>query len=353
MAHLRRRPGEHPVLAARSDHGRELRHAARRVAVPHRQLRSAARSSRCRRLRSTPTAPSLRPSGRAARAVSIDPASGELLWSQRFDERPRTFPRGLSGRGVAYWESGATRRVLMVTPGYQLLAIDARSGDLDPGFGDKGVVDMRRQLTYDVPDFDKAEIGLHTAPIVASGIIVVGSAHLPGGAPPTKEHIKGVVSGFDARTGKKLWTLHRHSRPRPAGQRHVAQRVVDVHRQRRVVGADVGRRTTRARLRAGRGADGRLLRRASPRRQPVLELAGRARREDRQAGVALPDDAPRHLGLGHAERAHPGRHHRRRPRHQGRGRAHQAELPLRVRSHHGPAGLADRRSAGAQGRPGR
>ena len=140
-------------------------------------------------------------------AVSIDPASGELLWERRFDERPRTFPRALSGRGVAYWESGATKRVFMVSPGYQLLAIDAKTGELDPTFGTKGVVDMRRQLTYDVPDFDKAEIGLHTAPIVASGVIVVGSAHLPGGAPATKEHIKGVVAGYDVRSGKKLWTF--------------------------------------------------------------------------------------------------------------------------------------------------
>lgn len=35
-------------------------------------------------------------------AVAIDPASGELLWQARVDERPRTAPRGLSGRGVAY-----------------------------------------------------------------------------------------------------------------------------------------------------------------------------------------------------------------------------------------------------------
>ena len=81
-------------------------------------------------------------------AVSLDPASGELLWSRRFDERPRTFPRGLSGRGVAYWQSGATRRVFMVSPGYQLLAIDATTGELDPAFGTKGVVDMRTQLGY-------------------------------------------------------------------------------------------------------------------------------------------------------------------------------------------------------------
>ena len=138
-------------------------------------------------------------------AVSIDPATGELLWSRRFDERPRTFPRGLSGRGVAYWESGTTKRIFMVSPGYQMLSIDAKTGELDPAFGVKGVLDMRKHLGYPVDDVDKAEIGLHSAPIVANGIVIVGSAHLPGGAPATKEHIKGVIMGFDARTGKKVW----------------------------------------------------------------------------------------------------------------------------------------------------
>ncbi|MGE4223009.1 MAG: PQQ-binding-like beta-propeller repeat protein [Vicinamibacterales bacterium] len=137
--------------------------------------------------------------------VAIDPATGELLWARRFDERPRTYPRGLSGRGVAYWENGATKRVLFVSPGYQMLSIDAVTGELDPAFGAKGVLDMRRHLGYAVPDLDKAEIGLHSAPIVANGVVIVGSAHLPGGAPPTKEHIKGVIMGFDVRTGKKLW----------------------------------------------------------------------------------------------------------------------------------------------------
>lgn len=77
-------------------------------------------------------------------AVSLDPSSGELLWAKRFDERPRTFPRGLSGRGVAYWESGAMKRVFMVSPGYQMLSIDATTGELDPAFGAKGVAKLLR-----------------------------------------------------------------------------------------------------------------------------------------------------------------------------------------------------------------
>lgn len=137
--------------------------------------------------------------------VSLDPATGELLWARRFDERPRTFPRGLSGRGVAYFDGGGIKRVFMVSPGYQLLSIDATTGQFDPAFGVKGVVDMRKQLGYPVEDVDKAEIGLHSAPIVAGGLVIVGSAHLPGGAPPTKEHIKGVIAGYDVRTGRQVW----------------------------------------------------------------------------------------------------------------------------------------------------
>ena len=106
---------------------------------------------------------------------------------------------------MAYWESGATKRVFFVSPGYQLLAIDAATGALDPAFGAKGVVDMRTQLGYPLEDVEKAEIGLHSAPIVVNGVIVVGAAHLPGGAPPTKEHIKGVIAGYDVRSGKQLW----------------------------------------------------------------------------------------------------------------------------------------------------
>ncbi|MEZ5293408.1 MAG: PQQ-binding-like beta-propeller repeat protein [Vicinamibacterales bacterium] len=140
-------------------------------------------------------------------AVSIDPTNGELLWQGRVDEQNRRGPRGLSGRGVAYWESGAAKRVYMVTPGYQLVAFDAVTGQRASGFGAGGVVDLRKELGYDVPDLATAEIGLHSAPIIANDVIVIGAAHLPGGAPATKEHIKGVIRGYDARTGRRLWTF--------------------------------------------------------------------------------------------------------------------------------------------------
>ena len=52
------------------------------------------------------------------------------------------------------------------------------------------------------------EAGLHAAPIVAGDTIVVGAAHLPGGAPKSMRNVKGYIRGFDARTGERKWIFH-------------------------------------------------------------------------------------------------------------------------------------------------
>ena len=66
-----------------------------------------------------------------AHAVAIDAATGELLWMYRLDEgkRAAASPRPLSGRGVAYWTDGkGDERIFFVTVGYQLVALDAKTG---------------------------------------------------------------------------------------------------------------------------------------------------------------------------------------------------------------------------------
>jgi quinoprotein glucose dehydrogenase len=143
-------------------------------------------------------------------AYALDAATGELLWLYRMNEgkRGETAPRRLSGRGVAYYQNGNQKRVYFVTPGYQMVSIDATTGRQDPSFGLDGVVDLRRDLDQPNIDVETAEIGLHSAVIVVNGVIIVGAAHLPGTAPPAKEHIKGYIRGYDARTGKRLWIFH-------------------------------------------------------------------------------------------------------------------------------------------------
>ena len=63
--------------------------------------------------------------------VALDAQSGELLWVHRYPEGPRgvAAPRQLSGRGLSYWTDGrGDNRVLYVTPGYRLIALNAKTG---------------------------------------------------------------------------------------------------------------------------------------------------------------------------------------------------------------------------------
>lgn len=141
--------------------------------------------------------------------VALDAATGEILWTFRFEEgvRADNAPRQLSGRGLSYWEEGNEARVLFVTPGYQLIALDAATGDPVIDFGDNGVVDLKQNLDQRV-DIDTADIGLHATPIVAKDVVIVGAAHRTGGNPRSRENVKGFVRGFDVRTGERLWIFH-------------------------------------------------------------------------------------------------------------------------------------------------
>ena len=150
---------------------------------------------------------------------ALDAETGELLWIHRLDEgeRGEAAPRKLSGRGLAYWdESPELARIIYVTPGYQMVALDAKSGRPVSSFGTDGIVDLKQGLDQEL-DPITGEVGLHAAPVVADGVILVGAAHLPGGAPATKEKPKGYFRGFDARTGKRLWIFHTIPRPGEIG----------------------------------------------------------------------------------------------------------------------------------------
>ena len=109
--------------------------------------------------------------------------------------------------GLAYWTDGKEARILYVTPGYRLIALDAKTGNYATRFGQGGVVDLKRDFDQQI-DLITGEVGLHATPIVASDVVIVGAAHLTGGSPRSKTNVKGYVRGFDVRTGKRLWIFH-------------------------------------------------------------------------------------------------------------------------------------------------
>jgi quinoprotein glucose dehydrogenase len=150
--------------------------------------------------------------------VALDAGTGELLWmhSEQEGARGSNAPRQLSGHGVAYWSDGKQERILYVTPGYRLLALDAKTGIPVPSFGNNGVVDLKQDDDQEI-DLIHGDIGLHSTPIVAKNVVIVGAAHLTGGVPKSRKNVKGYVRGFDVRTGKRLWIFHTIPRPNEYG----------------------------------------------------------------------------------------------------------------------------------------
>jgi quinoprotein glucose dehydrogenase len=148
--------------------------------------------------------------GRTRNVVAIDPGSGETLWMWRPEEDERLIgaPRINPGRGVAYWTDGTDdARIYVVTPGYQLAALDTRTGRPIAAFGTDGIVDLMEEHRRrdGVPLI--GTIGASSPAVVVGDVVIVGSALHIGDDPPTKANTPGDVRGYDARTGDLLWTF--------------------------------------------------------------------------------------------------------------------------------------------------
>src|SRR5262249_4735333 len=111
-----------------------------------------------------------------------------------------------------YWTDGREERILYVTPGYFLVALNAKTGLRVPTFGKDGLVDLKTEDDQ-VIDPMSSEIGLHSTPMVAKNVVVIGAAHKSGGVPTSKTNVKGYIRGYDVKTGKRLWIFHTIPRP--------------------------------------------------------------------------------------------------------------------------------------------
>ena len=139
--------------------------------------------------------------------AAIDGATGETLWTYRLDEGARgdMAPRSVS-RGVEYWTDGKQQRIILITRGYRMVSLDAKTGLPDPSFGRAGVIDLYED--FDQPTPKDGTISSTSPAVVVNNVIVVGAALQAGTAPRSKENTKGYVRGYDVRSGKRIWTFH-------------------------------------------------------------------------------------------------------------------------------------------------
>src|SRR6266699_1799912 len=151
--------------------------------------------------------------------ISLDGKTGELIWAHSYREgnRAAIAPRQLSGRGVSYWTDGkGDERILYVTTGYRLIALNAKNGAMIPSFGENGVVDLKKGAVFGKGqqiDLETGEIGLHATPAVVKDVVIVGSSFKEGMTVVTHNNTKGLVRAFDVKTGKVLWTFNTIPRP--------------------------------------------------------------------------------------------------------------------------------------------
>jgi len=184
-------------------------------------------------------------------AVAIDPETGETLWSYRLEEgiRWQKAPRQFAGRGLTYWTDGNIERIILVTPGYHMVSLDARTGIPDPRFGVNGVVDLQAGLGFplvplavddtgslvisDAAPLRRARPGegwnaqtrtgadgsvgidpvhgqiANSSPaIMVNDVVVVGNSSIHGYYPIRVRNLPGFIRGYDVRTGRQLWKFN-------------------------------------------------------------------------------------------------------------------------------------------------
>lgn len=145
--------------------------------------------------------------GTGRTVVAADAATGETLWTYRGDDTAERGAVRANNRGVSYWSDGkGDDRILFVTPGYQLVALHAKTGLPVDNFGTAAHVDLWKGL--DRPVVEKGTIGATSPPIIVRDVAVVGAALRVGTALPKKENVPGYIRGYDVHTGKLLWTFH-------------------------------------------------------------------------------------------------------------------------------------------------
>jgi len=136
---------------------------------------------------------------------ALDAATGRELWRLNAFEGVEDAARGGLNRGLAYWKDGDDRRILFGARHY-LQAIDARTGRLVEGFGEKGRVNLKRDLGREAGD-----LGLvaNTPGVVFEDLIIIGMRLGEGPAPAAP----GPIRAYNVRTGELVWRFNTIPRP--------------------------------------------------------------------------------------------------------------------------------------------
>jgi len=138
--------------------------------------------------------------------IALNAVTGLKIWE--FDpklEHPHGFSE-VTSRGVSAWRDSSADsvtacalRIFIGTLDARLIALDGVTGKPCVDFGTSGEVD----LTADVKMRDPGDYQVTSAPAIYKDLVITGSSEGDNRAVTLE---RGIVRGFDARTGKLRWT---------------------------------------------------------------------------------------------------------------------------------------------------
>jgi len=135
---------------------------------------------------------------------AFDAGTGETVWQQEPFARTLEELQAQSTRGVDYWRGGGDQRIFVIRGEY-LYALNAKTGKTYRDFG----VDGRASLHFEEGQPLAGRFNDSTGPLVVGNVVIVtGNTAGAGDGGVIKEAAREDVRGFDAKSGKHLWTFH-------------------------------------------------------------------------------------------------------------------------------------------------
>ena len=139
--------------------------------------------------------------------IAVEPETGKRIWTLDHQHAART------SRGIGYWAGtrNAPPTIFFGTEDGFLIAVNARTGKLVPGFAKEGELDLKPGMKGE--GLENAPYGLNGAPAIYKNLVLTGSHLQDNGSLGGR----GDVRAWDAATGKLVWTFHTIPQPGEPG----------------------------------------------------------------------------------------------------------------------------------------
>ncbi|PWU00508.1 MAG: hypothetical protein C5B51_25055 [Terriglobia bacterium] len=138
--------------------------------------------------------------------VALEPETGKEVWKYELGSAAAPL------RGVTYWQGdqSSPAEILAGTSDGRLIALNAKTGKLVPGFGKEGIVDLRAGVTEKFPN---AAYHMASPGVIYRNLIITGAQ----GKEDDPDGPAMDVRAWDLRTGKLVWTFHTIPHPGEPG----------------------------------------------------------------------------------------------------------------------------------------